>query len=218
MAEYAVAAMILLARNFHRMFRNQLGAKWDRTVPQGEIHGKALGILGLGTIGLEIARKAHVFGMRVLGVRKSEAPVEGIEKVYGTSGMAEVFEKSDYLINLLPLTAETRGIIDKSFFARMKQDAFFINLGRGGTVRQEDLIDVLVSGRIAGLVADIYEEEPLPPDSRLWSLENVILTPHISGVSPAYIDRAMEIITHNLRIYNGQRGEMINRMREDAEY
>jgi phosphoglycerate dehydrogenase-like enzyme len=209
-AEYVIAAMINLARNFHLMFRNQLKGKWDRSVPQDEIHGNIAGILGLGSIGQEIARKASMLGMRVIGVKYNPYPLEWVDHVYGPAEMEEVFKQSDYVINLLPETPKTKGLIDKKLFALMKNSACFINLGRGSTVNQSDLIDALQAKMIRALVSDVYEKEPLPEDSPLWEMENVILTPHIAGVSPKYLERAMDIIRHNLQVYVSRSGEMIN--------
>jgi D-2-hydroxyacid dehydrogenase (NADP+) len=209
-AEYAVAAMVNLARNLHLMLRNQLAGKWDRSIAQDEIHGRTAGIVGLGSIGREIARKASMLGMRVIGVKQTPRPIEGVDHVYGPMEMGEVFKQSDYVVNLLPATKETRGLIDKTYFALMHKSACFINLGRGATVNQADLIDALHTKRIRAAVCDVYEEEPLPADSLLWQLENVILTPHVAGVSPQYLQRAMEIIRHNLNVYLSGSGQMIN--------
>ena len=210
MAEYAIAAMINMARNFHVMHRNQVKGIWDRAMPQTEIYGQVVGIVGLGSIGKEIAKKASFFGMRVIGVQKEPQAVEHVDRVYGPEEMEAVFKESDYVINLLPLTEDTKGIIDKRYFGSMKASACFINIGRGPTVNQTDLVEALKAKRIAGLVADVYEEEPLPEDSALWKLENVILTPHIAGVSPHYMKRAMEIMQHNLKVYVQKSGEMMN--------
>jgi len=209
-AEYAIAAMINLARNLHLMFRKQLQGKWDRSITQDEIHGKTAGIIGLGSIGREIARKASMLGMRVIGVKNTPVPLDGVDQVYGPEEMCEVFKESDYLINLLPATPETRGLIDKTYFNVMQKSACFINLGRGVTVKQADLIDALRTKTIRAAVCDVYEEEPLPAGSPLWQMENVILTPHVAGVSPQYLQRAMEIIRHNLDVYFSGAGQMIN--------
>jgi phosphoglycerate dehydrogenase-like enzyme len=217
-AEYAIAAMINLARNFHLMFRNQLKGQWDRSVPQHEICGCTAGILGLGAIGQEIARKASILGMRVIGVKNDPHPLEGVDQVYGPAEIKEVFKQSDYIVNLLPDTPDTRGLIDKTLFAAIKETACFINLGRGPTVNQSDLIDALRTKRMRAMVSDVYEEEPLPEDSPLWALENVILTPHIAGVSPKYLERAMDIIRHNLPVYVANSGEMINVVDLDRGY
>lgn len=217
-AEYAIAAMINLARNFHLMFRNQLKGQWDRSVPQQEIHGCTVGILGLGAIGLEIAHKASILGMRVIGVKNDPCLLEGVDHVYGPAEIKEVFKQSDYIVNLLPDTPKTRGLIDKTLFSAVKESACFINLGRGPTVNQADLIDALQTKKMRALVSDVYEEEPLPEDSPLWALENVILTPHIAGVSPKYLERGMDIIRHNLPIYVANSGEMINVVDFDKGY
>jgi len=209
-AEYALAAMINLARNFHLVFRNQIKGKWDRSIAQDEIHGRTAGIIGLGSIGQEIARKASTLGMRVIGVKNHPQPIEGVNHVYGPGEMGEVFKQSDYVINLLPDTLETRRMIDRRFFSLMDKSACFINLGRGSTVNQADLIDALRTKSIRALVSDVYESEPLPADSPLWKMENVILTPHIAGVSPKYLDRALDIIRHNLQVYVSGSGEMMN--------
>lgn len=209
-AEYAIAAMINLARNFHLMFNNQLKGKWDRTVAQDEIHGNIAGILGLGSIGQEIARKASMLGMQVIGAKYNPYPLEWVDHVYGPAEIAEIFKQSDYVINLLPETPKTKDLIDKKLFALMKNSACFINLGRGSTVNQSDLIDALQTKMIRALVSDVYEKEPLPEDSPLWELENVILTPHIAGVSPKYFERALDIIRHNLHVYTSRSGEMMN--------
>jgi D-2-hydroxyacid dehydrogenase (NADP+) len=210
LAEYALAAMINLARNFHLMFRNQIKGQWDRSIAQNEIHGHTAGIIGLGSIGQEIARKASSLGMRVIGVKINPQPLEGVDHVYGPGEIGEVFKQSDYVINLLPETPGTRGLIDKRFFALMDKSACFINLGRGSTVNQTDLIDALKNKSIRALVSDVYESEPLPVDHPLWKMENVILTPHIAGVSPKYLDRALDIIRQNLQVYISGSGRMMN--------
>jgi len=218
MAEYAIAAMINLARSWHVMARNQFEHRWDRTMPQNEIFGSVVGILGLGSIGREIARKASFMGMRVIGVRRIPGPVEFVAEVYGPADMEAVFRQSDYVINLLPYTPQTDRIIDRRFFDLMKPSAAFINLGRGPTVRQADLIAALRSKKLRAMAGDVFEEEPLPADSPLWTMPNVMLTPHIAGVSPKYMDRAMDIIRHNLSVYVTGRGEMINRVDVDSAY
>jgi D-2-hydroxyacid dehydrogenase (NADP+) len=208
MAEYAIAMMINLARNLHIMFRNQMDGRWDRSAPQGEICGSTLGILGLGSIGREIAKRASWFGMRVIGAKRTPEPIEGVEHVYGFNGMKDVFRQSDYVINLLPDTEETRGVVDKGYFDLRKEPACFINMGRGATVKEADLIEALRNRTIRALVSDVFTVEPLPEDSPLWTLDNVILTPHICGVSLKYMVRGMEIILRNLDVYLTGSGTM----------
>jgi phosphoglycerate dehydrogenase-like enzyme len=218
MAEYAVAAMINLARGFHLLFRNQLQKKWARSVPQEEIHGATVGIIGLGAIGAEIAKKAAFMGMRVIGVKHTPGPVDHVEEVHSPDDMAAVFRHSDYIINLLPYTQETEKLIDRRFFDQMKPTACFINIGRGRTVNEDDLIEALRNKKIRAMVSDVYYTEPLPPESPLWDLDNVIMTPHICGVSPQYMARAVQIIAHNLDVYLSGQGEMINLVDMQAGY
>jgi phosphoglycerate dehydrogenase-like enzyme len=218
MAEYAIAAMINLARGFHVMFRNQLQKRWDPSVPQTEIYGATVGILGLGAIGREIAGKAASMGMRVIGVKRTPEPLAHVDAVYRPEEMALVFQQGDYIVNLLPYTPATEKIIDRRFFDAMKPTASFINIGRGRTVNEGDLIEALHSHRIKALVCDVYCTEPLPSDNPLWDLDNVILTPHICGVSPQYMARAVDIIEHNIDVYLSGRGKMINAVDIAAGY
>lgn len=218
MSEYAIAAMINLARNWHLMFRNQIKGIWDRNIPQGEIQGATVGILGLGAIGSEIAKKASILGMKVIGVDSTGESREYVEKVYKPDEIDIVFKESDYVINLLPSTPETKQKINRDYFNLMKETACFIHIGRGITVNEEDLIDALQNRKIRGLVSDVYFVEPLPEDSPLWRLENVMMTPHICGDSTRYMEKAIEIVKQNLDVYMTTQGKMINLVDLDRGY
>ncbi len=218
MSEYAIAVLVMLARNFHFIMRNRFKRTWDSSPQQGEIYGATLGIVGLGEIGREIAKKASVFGMRVLGVKRTPKALEYADQVYGPEDIGEVFEKSDYVINLLPSTQATEKLIDKKLFDRMDPGACFINMGRGRTVNEDDLAEALRSGKIRAAVSDVFDVEPLPEDSPLWDLENMIITPHVCGKSPSYMNRALEIIEHNMGVYTGGKGKMINVVQPDTRY
>lgn len=210
MAEYAIAAMIILARNLHLLFRNQINEKWDRNYEQGEINDATVGIIGLGSIGREVAKKASLMGMRVLGVKSNKEVVAFVNKIYTPDQMDRVFKESDYIINLLPYTPETEEYIDKDFFNLMKPSASFINIGRGKTVNESDLIDALKNNRIKAFFSDVFYEEPLDPNSPLWNMENVVVTPHLCGESTKYMHKALEVIEHNLNVYINKDGDMIN--------
>jgi D-2-hydroxyacid dehydrogenase (NADP+) len=210
MAEYAVAAMINLARNLPTVFRNQMAGCWDPRVAQEEIAGKTLGIIGLGSIGLEIAKKAKAFDMFVIGVRRSAGPAENVDEIRGANEISAVFEKADFIINLLPLTEDTRNRIDRTCFEKMKPTACFINIGRGPTVHQGDLVAALQAGKMRAMASDVYAEEPLPAGHPLWGMENVLLTPHIAGNTDRYMHRAMEITNHNLQVFISGTGKMKN--------
>jgi len=211
MTEYAVAAMIMMARNFHVMSRNQIKGKYDRNVSQGQIHGSTVGIIGIGSIGTEIARVSKFLGMNVLTVKSSSGNVpEYVDCAYEREDMAKVFEESDYVINLLPSTKSTINLIDEKYFAAMKDTAVFINMGRGNTVNEEDMIRALQSKSIKGVVTDVYNKEPLSEESPLWGLDNIIMTPHICGENPNYMERAYGIFKENLKVFASGEGEMVN--------
>jgi phosphoglycerate dehydrogenase-like enzyme len=218
MTEYAIAALIMLARNMHRMIRNQPAHTWQ-SLPQGEIKAKVLAIVGLGSIGREIAAKAALMGMEVHGVRKHPEPAPDVKSVVGLDRLDQVLARSDYVINLLPLTPETEEIFDRDRFSRMKQGACFINMGRGGSVNEEDLVEALKSNHLGGFAGDVFKREPLPPDHPLWDLETAMITPHICGESTAYMDKALPVIESNLQAFAaGRTGEMVNRIDPHQPY
>lgn len=212
MAEYAIGMMIMMARNVHVINSNRNKKKWERNIPQDEINGKTICILGLGMIGRELAKKASLMGMNVLGVKRSVEPVEYVDQVYAPGDADKFLPLSDYVVNLMPYTPSTDKVIDMEFFSRMKSSAVFINLGRGRTVNEKDLIEALQKGIIKGLVTDVYYDEPLPEESPLWTMENAILTPHICGESVSYLTKSLEVIRPNLKAFLFGRGKMINQV------
>ncbi len=217
MAEYAICIMIMLARNMHTMMRNKNDGKWERKISQGEIYGATLGIIGLGSIGMEIAKKSKFMGMKVLGVKRDLIESEYVDKVYPPEEMAEVFKESDYIINLLPSVKSTSELIDKKYFEVMKKDACFINMGRGSTVNEDDMADALKNGRIKAMASDVFKTEPLPEDSPLWEIDDMIITPHICGESNKYFDRAIHIIENNIKAFKGE-GKYINLVNFEKGY
>ena len=219
MTEYAIASMIMMARNFHVMSKNQFNKSYDRNVSQGQIHGSTVGIIGLGSIGNEIARISKFLGMKVLAIKSSKVDTpDFIDHAYSREDMVKVFEESDYVINLLPSTKGTIKLIDKKYFSAMKDTAVFINMGRGNTVNEEDMIKVLQSKSIKGVVTDVYNNEPLADDSPLWDMDNIIMTPHICGENPNYMKMAYEIFKKNLKVFASGEGEMINKVDLNAGY
>jgi D-2-hydroxyacid dehydrogenase (NADP+) len=210
MAEYAIAALVCLARSIHLMLRHQFEHTWNRKIPQGEINGATLGILGLGTIGREVARKADLMGMRVIGLKTSPSPVPHVEKVIDLTQIDRLFTDSDYIINLLPGTANTEHLVNHRLLSKMKPEACLINMGRGSTVNQDDLIEILKARKIRAFWSDVFEVEPLPEDNPLWQMDNVVITPHMCGESTKYMQKAMTIIEHNLSVYQTGEGIMMN--------
>ena len=200
--EHVFAFMLAFFRRLHVALRSQLQRQWERRRAVGEeLEGKTLGILGLGTIGAEISQKARAFGMRVIGMKRTPSSVPGVERVVGLDELHTVLKESDVVVVALPMTPITRGLIGEAEFQVMKRSALFINIGRGPIVREDALIRALREGWIAGAALDVFEREPLPPESPLYEFENVIITPHVSGTSPAYMDRAIPLFCENLRRY-----------------
>ncbi|MDQ7858800.1 MAG: D-2-hydroxyacid dehydrogenase [Armatimonadota bacterium] len=198
--EHVMALVLAFARRLHVAVRQQAARRWDRAAVVGEeIQGKTLGILGLGAIGRAVAERAAAFGMRVIGTRRTPTAVPHVERVLGPEGTDEVLRAADYLVIVVPLTPQTEGLIDARALGLMKRSAILINVGRGKVVREADLIAALREGVIAGAGLDVFEREPLPADSPLYAMENVIITPHVSGASRTYYDRAIPLFCDNLR-------------------
>ncbi|TFE26280.1 D-2-hydroxyacid dehydrogenase [Cohnella luojiensis] len=217
-SETVFAMMLSFARKLHLSIYNKADKKWSWTGELDEIHGKALGLVGVGAIGEEIARLARAFGMRVLGVRKSGRDSPYVDAMYDVQGLDEVLGASDYVVVTLPITPETEYMIDRSRFGKMKPTAFFINIGRGRTTDTEALIEALRNGTIAGAGLDVFEQEPLPETSPLWELPNVIVTPHNSGSSVHYGERAVKIFMENLSAYIEGNEPARNRVDLDLQY
>lgn len=217
MSEYVISMMINLSRNLYGVFENSKENRWESHMSQGEIYGKTIGILGLGSIGKELGKYAKLMGMKVIGTKNNIEEIEYVDKVYGKEEMVEVFKRSDFIINLLPLTEETHKIVDYSYLSAMKKEAYYINIGRGKTTNEEDLIKVLKEEGIKGAVLDVFYVEPLPIESPLWKMNNIIITPHICGVSDLYYEKAMEIIIPNLNSYRDG-NKLINRVNIENGY
>lgn len=206
MAEYTMAMILQVARNTKTLIKNEQEKIWDRRVPLTEINGQTLAILGAGTIGTEIARLAQAFHIKTIGVNRSGRKVHFMDEVYPSAQLKEAVAQADYVVNVLPLTKETYHLINKEIFLSMKNTATFINIGRGPTVCEEDLIEILKEGKIAHAVLDVFEKEPLAENHPFWTMENVTVTPHISGISPMYQPRAFEIFEKNLiKFLNGDK-------------
>ena len=210
MSEYTLGVILQVARKSPQLFLKQRQKNWDRTIRVDEIDGKTLGILGAGSIGQEIARKAKVFGMKTLGLNKSGRPVEHFDHMFSGKDLHQVLRESDFVVVVVPLTGETHHLLGTTEFEVMKESACLINISRGDVVDEQALIAAVRNKKIAGAVLDVFSREPLPVDSPLWDLEGVIITPHLSGRSHLYMERAMEIFGHNLEVYLRGQGEMRN--------
>jgi phosphoglycerate dehydrogenase-like enzyme len=212
-AEHVLAQMLALTRRLnlamklqgeHRFERAEIAATGD------ELSGKTVGIIGLGRIGLNIARLAKAFEMRVIGTKRIvEGPLPNVDELYPPHELDIVLPEADYLVLALPLTGETKALLGAREIGMMKQGARLINVARGAMVDHEALGEALKSGKLAGAALDVFPQEPLPPDSPIWDLPNVIITPHTGASTPHYSERAFEVFRHNLNAFLAG-GRMIN--------
>lgn len=212
-SETIFAFMLGLTRKIHTYVKNQQSKIWHHSNMRLEMHEKTIGIIGVGAIGKETAKIAKAFGMEVLGVRYSGREEEYVDEMFTPDQLNDVLPRCDYVVVTLPLTKDTYHMFDKEQFKQMKNSAYFINIGRGSIVNEEELILALQNGEIAGAGLDVFEKEPLNEDSPLWKMENVIITPHTAGSNIHYNKRVVEnILLPNLKDYLSGKNPSINRV------
>lgn len=207
-SEYIVGAMISFAKNFTKSLRSQDERAWQPYWPK-ELEDATVGIIGLGAIGGRTAEVCRAMRMRVLAMRRScqrrmsgeEAGEAAVDEMFPPADLHALLAESDYVVLALPLTAESTGLIGEAELAAMKPNAVIVNIARGRVIDQEALVRALRDGGIAGAALDVTTPEPLPADHELWGLPNVMITPHISGGTPRYMERAIGLFCDNLRRY-----------------
>ena len=210
MAEMAILLMLSLNRNFPQIIRNQDKGIWKRW-PTKLLYQKKVGILGIGAIGEEIARKCKAFGMTVFGIDIIQRKVDAVDYSYGPEDLLKVVQEVDYFIIVVPSTLQTHKMVGEKVLSSMKPTAFLINIGRGEVIDESALIHALESGKIAGAALDVFSQEPLPKEHPLWKTKNLILTPHVGGTSTIYVDQVLSIFEENLlRFLRGERQTLIN--------
>jgi len=187
MAEYTVGWCLWVTQRIHLFQHEQQARRWTAVDPL-RLHGALLCVVGLGDIGRPIARAARRMGMRVIGVTRRGRPVAGVQKVHDLGGLKTALAAADFVALVVPLSPETTGLIGEEELAAMKPSAWLINMARGPVVVEGALIRALAERRIGGAVLDVFDTEPLPAEHPLWAMDNVAVTPHISGPSdPAEI-------------------------------
>jgi phosphoglycerate dehydrogenase-like enzyme len=200
-ADHVLGMILSLAHGFHHYARMQAAGIWDKS-ERNFVHlaGQTLGILGLGGIGSEVARRGAVLGMRVIAVdlARTGRPPE-VAELWGLERFEDLLVESDFLVISAPLTPSSDHLFDAGAFRRMKSTAHLINIGRGKIVSLAALVAALQSGKIAGAGLDVFEVEPLPVDSPLWSMPNVIITPHVAARSPQIEGRRLAVLRDNVR-------------------
>ncbi len=214
--EYVLCVMLMFAKGAPGFLRAQGRHEWLRYMP-GELRGATVGVVGMGHIGEEVARLSKAFGCRVVATRRSvtrPASDATADELLPPSALHHLLAQSDYVVLAVPLTAETRGLIGEAELRAMKPTAVLVNIARGPVVDESALIAALREGRIAGAALDVFEREPLPADSPLWDMDNVVVSPHISGGTEIYNERAVGIFADNLRRY--LRGEPLRNVVDPA--
>jgi len=206
MAEHVLAMMLAYARGLHFYIPERMAARWTRELPAPgrmmTLEGKTVLVVGLGGIGVEVAKRAHALGMRVVATRASGREGPAFVSYVGLSDeLNKLAAEADFVVNTTPLTPATTRMFDAKFFAAVKPGAFFVNVGRGQSVVQDELIAALRSGRLGGAGLDVTDPEPLPAGSPLWQMQNVILTPHVSAQSDVDDSVRMTVAVENLRRY-----------------
>ena len=181
MAEYVFAYLLYFCRDLPKFFEDQKKKVWEPARPE-RLCGKTLGILGLGSIGKEIAKRGKQFGMNVLGVKRNPESVENVDQVFSSKDLGKMIPLVDILINTLPVTAETYHLLGEREIGLMKEGTILFSIGRGKTIDERALTLALKNRKIKAIL-DVFEEEPLSKESELWGLENVIITPHVSGIN-----------------------------------
>ena len=221
-AEHVLCFMLMFTRRIDVHFRSQLAGRWERGLPANkagasELTGQTLGIAGLGRIGEALASRAKAFGMRVVAVKRDPsvrhgaAPIDGL---YRLDEIPRLLAESDHVCIALPYTPETHRLFDAKMLSHCKANAYLYNIARGKIVDEPALIDALTSGGLAGAGLDVFETEPLPENSPLWKLPNVLITPHTSGITPYYYPRAASLFAENLKRY--LRGDRLNNLYDPA--
>lgn len=237
MSEFSLMMMLAFSYQLPLALEYQKKIEWPEKahkifVPR-ELRGQTLGIIGYGTIGRELARQANALGMTVLASKrdvKNPADTDGYSeagtgdpsgsipaRLYPPEALASMVAECDFLVSTLPMTEANRHIISESVINAMKKTAVLVNVGRGGVIDEAALISALAAKKIAGAALDVFEEEPLPPTSPLWNLDNVILTPHISGNSVRYHEKAAALFAENLQRYLEKR-PLLNKVERKRGY
>ena len=205
--ETVAGYLLAFSRRLHDHVANQGDRRWERpdwdeafTLP-----GKTACVVGTGTLGSGVAEVLGGLGVRVTGVRRSGEPVPGFEEIYPTDELLEAVSDAEFVIVTVPLTDETRQLFDAAAFDAMRDDAYFVNVARGGVVDQGALVEVLESGALAGAALDVFEEEPLPEESPLWGMDEVIVTPHCAAFTRDYFRDVGDIVRENVdRLESGE--------------
>jgi D-2-hydroxyacid dehydrogenase (NADP+) len=211
--ETAVGTMLMLARRLHVHRSNQERREWAWPAwdEPFTLRGESLCVVGLGTLGRGVATRADALGMTVTGVRRTPTPVDGVDEVYPATALHDAVADARFVALAVPLTDRTEGLVGEAELDAMRDDAYLVNVARGGVVDQSALVAALEADGLAGAALDVFETEPLPDDSPLWAMEDVVVTPHASAATEDYYRRVAALVRENLRRLDAGE-EMANRV------
>jgi len=214
-AEHVLAVIFSLAKRIPQDVRFQQKHIWGQEIlweehaAPAEVAGATLGLVGLGSIGRNVAKRASALGMHVICVREhvDGDKAEFVDEVLPSSKLNEMLRRADYVVLAIPVTEATRGLVGRKQLSQMKADAYLINVGRGPLIVESDLVSALRERKIAGAALDVFDQEPLPADSPFWDLENVLITPHTAGMTTKLWERHFKLFSENLRRF--LKGELL---------
>lgn len=215
-AEHVLAMMLTFTRSLRETFANQQQHRWQ-PLCYDELYDKTLAIIGLGSIGREVAKRAKNMGMRVIAAKRTPTQELFVDKLYTPDQLPHILSLADFVVVTTPLTAETQNMFNAQTFAMMKKTAYFINVSRGPVVDEAALFTALQTQTISGAALDVFCQEPLSADSPLFDVPNLIITPHISAMSPYYMTRALKVFAENLTKFYAQ-SEMMNIVNKKTGY
>lgn len=199
MTESVLAHLLALKRSLPFIYEQQRKQEWSRRSGSTELAGSTALILGPGAIGTEIGRLLQAFGVRTIGCNRSGKQADNMEEMVSFDHLLDVLPKVDTVISVLPSTKETKHMFTAEHFLAMKNDAIFMNFGRGDLVEERVLIEALETEEIAYAVLDVFEQEPLLPDHPFWKMPNLVVSPHVSSHSEKYVERALDVFVSNLK-------------------
>jgi phosphoglycerate dehydrogenase-like enzyme len=201
MAESALAHLLSLKRSLPFIYDNQRKKEWNRKTKSSELSGSTAVIFGPGAIGSEIGRLLQAFGVHTIGCNRTGKESEHMEEMVSFNNSLDMLPKADIIISVLPSTKETRYLLKAEHFQAMKETAIFMNLGRGDLVEDRIMLEALQNNEIAYAVLDVFEQEPLSDDHPYWTMDNVIISPHVSSHSGKYVERALDVFIPNLHAW-----------------
>ncbi|MDN7243708.1 D-2-hydroxyacid dehydrogenase [Planococcus sp. N028] len=218
MAESVMAHLLALKRSLPYLYESQRNNEWNRKTGSSELFGSTALIIGPGAIGSEIGRLLQAFGVQTIGCNRSGDAADYMNDMVTIADVLTALPKADIVISVVPSTKETKHMLKKEHFDAMKNDAIFMNFGRGDLVEDKILVDALQNGAIGFAVLDVFEQEPLPLDHPYWKMKNVVISPHVSSHSEKYVERTLEVFAPNLRKWLAQDANPTNLVNLEKGY